>query len=467
MSRALGLVLSIAGGAVEAQAGSGVYAVSDRIEQRNTITVTLPTVRSSAGHTRRGAIPPFARTSYCALSAAPDRRRDRYLGTTRPAWRLVRVHLHGLIWVGGKRREYSARMRIFHCQACGQRLDFENTSCEQCGRVLGFLPEPGLLTSLDPIDGRHWRALALGPSATPLRFCANANHDACNWLVRDRTAGGFCPACKLNRTIPNLSVPENLQRWQRLEVSKHRLVYGLLRLGLTLPSRSEDPQGGLAFDFLGEDTPWLQPGEVILTGYANGVIVMGLAEADAEVRERQRRELGEAYRTLLGHFRHEVGHYYWERLILHGPRQEQFRECFGDERGDYESALTAHRAGGPPLDWRGQFVSAYASAHPLEDWAETWAHYLHLVDTTETAHALGIRIGPEPGFQGDSASIEDPYTADFETMVLGWMPLTYAANGLSRSMGLQDLYPFVLSDRVIGKLRFVHDLIREIPQPPR
>ena len=358
-------------------------------------------------------------------------------------------------------------MRIFRCQACGQRLDFENTSCEQCLRVLGFLPELGILTALDPIDGRHWRALALGPLATPLRFCANANHDACNWLVADGVPGGFCAACKLNRTIPNLSVPTNVQRWQRLEGPKHRLVDGLLRLGLKLPSQHEDPEAGLAFDFLGEDTPWLKPEEVILTGYANGVIVMGLAEADAEVRERQRQELGESYRTLLGHFRHEVGHYYWDRLILGTPWQERFRECFGDEQRDYDSALAAHRADGPPLDWRDQFVSAYASAHPREDWAETWAHYLHLVDTTETAHALGIRIGPEPGFQGAGESVENPYTADFETMVLGWMALTYAANSLSRSMGQPDLYPFVLSDRVIQKLRFVHELVRENSELPR
>src|SRR6202044_2237030 len=157
-------------------------------------------------------------------------------------------------------------------------------------------------------------------------------------------------------------------------------------------TRLENPEFGLAFDVLAD--PPEGAGETVRTGHENGVITMNLAEADDAIREQRRTELGEPYRTLLGHFRHEVGHYYWDRLVRDGGRLDECRDCFGDETRDYGDALRKYYAEGPPPDWRGNFVSAYATAHPWEDFAETWAHFLHITDTLEMAGSLGIRVDP-------------------------------------------------------------------------
>jgi hypothetical protein len=348
-------------------------------------------------------------------------------------------------------------VKLFECQHCGQLLYFENTRCERCGHALGYLPELTLLSALAPEHGQ-WRPL--GAERQLSAFCANAAYDACNWLV-PAGAGPFCRACQLNRTIPSLDRPERLLLWQRLEVAKHRMIYGLLRLGLPLVSKAEDP-AGLAFDFLADPDPTWQEGPQIMTGHAEGLITINIAEADDAERERRRQDMAEPYRTLLGHFRHEVGHYYWARLVNGGPWHEPFRDLFGDERSDYGASLQTHHAVGPPADWRDRFVSAYASAHPWEDWAETWAHYLHVVDTLETAHAFNLRIRPETGADSALAMAADldPYGhADFDALIATWLPLTYAVNSLNRSMGQPDLYPFALAPSVLAKLRFVHDLV--------
>ena len=345
-------------------------------------------------------------------------------------------------------------MKLFECQNCGQLLYFENTRCERCGHVLGYLSDAAVLSALAEEDGARWRPLAAPEQV--YRFCANAAHEACNWLV---PADGFCRACRLNRTIPDLGLPGNRLLWQRLEAAKHQLVYSLLRLDLPLVSKFEDPGAGLAFDFLADPVP---DGPKILTGHEHGLITVNLAEADDAERERARKEMDEPYRTLLGHFRHEVGHYYWERLVQDGPWLEWFRTMFGDERQDYGACLEAHHAGGPPSDWQERFVSGYASAHPWEDFAETWAHYLHIVDTLETAAAFGLRIAPQAGRDPALAvAIDfDAYRQDeFDALLKAWLPLTYAVNSLNHSMGQPDLYPFVLAPAVIGKLRFVHGLI--------
>lgn len=345
-------------------------------------------------------------------------------------------------------------MRIFHCQRCGQMLFFANTWCERCGHRLGYLPDRAVLSALVPLDGDRWRALA--DAGRPQRFCANAGHDACNWLVPADGPDRFCRACRLNRTIPGLDRAQNLQRWQRLETAKHRLVYGLLRLDLPLTSRFDDPRAGLAFDLLDDaQAP-------VTTGHRAGVITIDAAEADDAERERHRLDLSETYRTLLGHFRHEVGHYYWDRLVRDGPWLDAFRTLFGDERRDYAASVATHYEAGPPADWRRSFISGYASAHPWEDFAETWAHYLHIVDTLETADAFGLQVHPRGGTDPrlDMTADFDPYRqADFDLLIRTWVPLTYAVNSLNHSMGLPDLYAFVLAPTVMGKLRFVHGLI--------
>jgi hypothetical protein len=192
------------------------------------------------------------------------------------------------------------------------------------------------------------------------------------------------------------------------------------------------------------------------------VITIDVAEADDVERERQRQVLAEPYRTLLGHFRHEIGHYYWERLVWNGPKHQAARAMFGDEREDYAAALERHYASGPPSDWRERHVSSYASAHPWEDFAETWAHYLHIVDTVETAGTFGMELhaGMERNPELEMAIDFDPYDQpDLERLIAVWLPLTSAVNSLNHSMGQPDLYPFVLSATVIEKLGFIHGLI--------
>ena len=351
-------------------------------------------------------------------------------------------------------------MKLFECQHCGQLLFFENTRCERCEQVLGYLPDRTTLSALTAEGDECWRPLA-APNELA-RFCANAVYGACNWLVSADDPAVFCRACRLNRTIPNLDAPENLLLWQRLEAAKHRLVYGLLRHDLPLVSKFENAENGLAFDFLAGLDPMFQEGPQVITGHAQGLITIDIAEADDAERERHRSDMAEPYRTLLGHLRHEIGHHYWERLIRDGLWHGGFRELFGDERRNYSAALETHYADGPRRDWQEHHVSSYAGAHPWEDFAETWAHYLHIVDTLETAEAFGLGIHPKVG-RNSKLEMEidfDPYRqGDFDALMEAWLPLTYAVNSLNRSMGQPDLYPFVLAPMVIGKLRFVHGLI--------
>jgi hypothetical protein len=345
-------------------------------------------------------------------------------------------------------------MKLFACETCSNLVYFENTTCESCGSRLGYDPTANRMRASRIEDDDP------SGSGTAQQFCANAGYDACNWLVEPNSSDTFCAACRHNRTIPDLSDDLNLGRWQKLELAKHHLFYGLLRLRLPVETRLENPEFGLAFDILVDG-----PEGAVLTGHQDGVITLNLAEADDAIREQRRTEFGEPYRTLLGHFRHEIGHYYWDRLVRDGGRLEAFRCCFGDERLDYNQALKTYYAEGAPPDWREQFVSAYASAHPWEDFAETWAHYLHIVDTLEMAGSFGMRVDPiVTDDQAYSAKVDfDPHTArDAESLVRRWLPIAGAVNSINRCMGQPDLYPFVLTPAVIQKLGFVNGLMRRI-----
>jgi hypothetical protein len=347
-------------------------------------------------------------------------------------------------------------MKLFECQNCGQALYFENTSCESCGLRLGYLPDWETVTALHPLDGA-FRALAVPERR--YRFCANAEHDVCNWLVAADAPDLFCAACRHNRTIPDLGSPENLVHWRKIELAKHRLFYTLLRLRLPLTTRTEDPVG-LAFDFLSNPVgPEAAP--PVMTGHASGLITLNVAEADDPERERQRKSMGEPYRTLLGHFRHEIAHYYWDHLVARSPALAEFRRLFGDERADYGAALQRYYAEGPPPLWAEGFVTAYASSHPWEDFAETWAHYFHMVDTLESASAFGLRLRPKVAKGADLAAVIDfdPHVAEMDRIIDAWLPLTFAVNSINRSMGQPDLYPFVLAPPVIWKLTFIHQQI--------
>ncbi|MGD9923224.1 MAG: putative zinc-binding metallopeptidase [Pseudorhodoplanes sp.] len=349
-------------------------------------------------------------------------------------------------------------MRLFVCQGCGQPLYFENVVCGSCSRKVGYLPRLTRMTALDPVN-TGWRALA--DTERQYGFCANAQFESCNWLVAADSGQSFCVACRHNRTIPDLSAGNNLVLWRRLETAKRRLFYSLLRLQLPLVTWVQDP-AGLAFDFLATT---YQP---VVTGHLNGAITINLAEADDSERERQRGAMGEPYRTLLGHFRHEIAHYYWDLLANNESSIEAFRSVFGDERADYGEALRRHHASGPPADWAANYVSAYASAHPWEDFAETWAHYFHIVDTLETARAFGVSTQPRVA---SAASLEtpvdfDPYGATIDQLIEAWLPLTFAINSLNRSMGLNDLYPFVIAPAIVVKLDYVYRLVHRCPHPP-
>ncbi len=358
-------------------------------------------------------------------------------------------------------------MKLFECQNCKQLLYFENTLCESCQSTLGFDPESSELLALSHAGGDHWHGF--NAPQPHYRFCANSQYGVCNWLVPADSGDAFCLACQLNRTIPDLSVPHHLNDWHKLERAKHRLIYALLRLNLPVVSRFKQPDIGLIFDFLANDGGAFRESAQVMTGHAQGLITINVAEADDVERERQRLTMAEPYRTLLGHFRHESGHYYWEWLARDGEWLAQFRQHFGHEQLDYNQALDRHYTQGPPSDWRDRFISAYASTHPWEDWAETWTHYLHIIDTLETANAFGMQIWPR---FGNDASLYtrldfDPYEQTrLESLVAAWLPLTYAMNSLSRSMGQHDLYPFVLVPAVLEKMRFVHQSVRRINTLP-
>ncbi|HEY0522701.1 MAG TPA: putative zinc-binding peptidase [Stellaceae bacterium] len=356
-------------------------------------------------------------------------------------------------------------MKLFTCEWCGQLLYFENVRCERCGHRLGYVPDAGTLSALEEAAETAGEWHPVGAPGRLLRFCANAGFAACNWLVPASSPERYCTACRHNRTVPDLSQPGNLSAWQRIELAKHRLFYTLLRLRLPLENRADNSQEGLAFDFLA-DPPAPGNGPQVMTGHDNGLITLALAEADDAERERRRTGMGEPYRTLLGHFRHEVGHWYWDRLVRDGApwTLDACRALFGDDRRDYGEALQTHYANGAPPDWQEHFVSAYASSHPWEDFAETWAHYLHIVDTLEMADAFGVRVHPRAAGDGVPAATVhvDPYAAGqgIERIVEAWLPLVFALNNLSRCIGAGDLYPFILSPAAIRKLGFIHELVQ-------
>ncbi|MGE3646010.1 MAG: putative zinc-binding metallopeptidase [Beijerinckiaceae bacterium] len=351
-------------------------------------------------------------------------------------------------------------MRLFHCQVCDNVLYFENRSCAQCGSRVAYDPEANIMSALEPAEDGSWRSLHA--PRTIRRICANAEYDACNWLIPLDCDEQFCLACRHNAIIPDLSVGKSLVEWREQEFAKHRLFYSLLRWELPLKTRTEDPDHGLAFRFLAD--PPSSTGLKVMTGHDSGLITIALAEADDAEREKRRVAMDEPYRTLLGHFRHETGHHYWDLLVRDSEWLDIFRSIFGDERLDYNISLQTHYADAPPQNWQETHVSAYAASHPWEDFAETWAHYLHIVDTLEMGTAFGLQVAPLDNRQPElSANLDfDPYkTKDFCRILDAWFPFVFAMNSVNRAMGRADLYPFVLSAHIINKLEFVHSLIRQ------
>lgn len=355
-------------------------------------------------------------------------------------------------------------MKLFICGNCGQSVFFENYLCLKCHAPLGFDPVQMALVALQQTGGGYTSLTQSGEINTvSYKYCSNKQYNVCNWLLPNNTADEFCVACNLNHTIPDLTALGHLEKWGRIEVAKHRLVYSLLSFKLPILSKHQDENKGLAFDFMADDNG---SDKRLLTGHDNGWITLNIEEADDVIRVMAQNRMDEVYRTLLGHFRHEVGHYYWNVLIRDTARLDGFRRLFGHETIDYSEALKKHYQKTDTEGWKEQFISAYASAHPWEDWAETWAHYLHIVDTLETGYAFGLKVNPRlPDTETEMSAILNinPYTTgSFKDIIERWIPLSFVMNSLNRSMGMEDSYPFVFNDAVREKLKFIHETIKGV-----
>lgn len=304
---------------------------------------------------------------------------------------------------------------------CGRPVYFDNMSCSHCGRQLAF--DPG--------------SLEMHAEAEPgagLPFCANRSATIrCNWIAPADASGGTCLSCRTSMVIPAMSKRVNRERWKKLEKAKRRLIYDLLRLGLPVDDRR------LKFVFK-EDrrtNPDVRDDHVSI-GHADGVITINAAEADEVYREQMRQQMNEPYRTLLGHFRHESGHYYYDVVVGDELRADAVA-LFGDTKSGYDEALGRYYRDGPPPDWTERYISSYASAHPAEDWAECWAHYLHIQAVLEAAATTGLSTGVNAG----------NWEAEFIDLII-------AMNEVLRSMGLPDAYPFVITEAIARKIEFVH-----------
>lgn len=318
-------------------------------------------------------------------------------------------------------------MQRFHCPQCRARLFFPNSRCLECGTEVGFCPERLAMVA---VAHRRTCAQRSGPAL-------------CNWLLGERDPGPLCTSCALTRTIPDLSGPGAAQRFQRVEQDKRRLCFTLLRAGLGGAMR------GMCFDVLADPGAVAGAGPAVTMGHLDGVITLSLAEADPGYRERTRTELDESYRTVLGHLRHESGHFMFPVLVASDPaRLHRFRALFGDERANYAAALQAHQAGRSAFR-ASSHVSRYAAAHPHEDWAETWAHLLHVLDTLESARSLGLDVGDGP--------LDDPFRAqDLRPLLNRFGHLVEVLNELNRSLGHADAYPFSPGPGAVDKLVFAH-----------
>ncbi len=357
-------------------------------------------------------------------------------------------------------------MTPFHCSSCATTVYFENTHCTECNAVLGYVPSERSIVAFDPAtssdDGTAgaapvgWLRLGTGGQMR-LRPCSNrTQHDICNWMLDDGDAGNLCISCRLTEVIPSLDNPANLGYWAAIERAKRRLVYTLIDIGLTpVPKTGPDDKRGLAFHLL-ESLP---DGPPVLTGHDDGLITLNIAEADDVFREQARVSMHEPVRTLLGHLRHEVSHYLQQRYITGTDAEERCREVFGDERADYSQALKRHYEVGAPADWSNHFVSEYASSHPWEDWAETCAHYLLVIDAVQTASSWGLRLDGHAQTRPSSTDAQD---VPLEDLVLGhWLPVAQFLNAMNRSLGLPDSYPFLLPPEVLAKMSAVQLLLAQ------
>ena len=339
------------------------------------------------------------------------------------------------------------RVAAPRCPRCGAIAFLESQECTNCGASIGYhYPSLSFVTAITEgsiLDGTRWVR------------CANWSWQ-CNWLVSVDDESGRCFACRLTRRRPASDDTIALEKLADTAVALRRLLVQLLELGLPVVPYYER-EGGLAFDLLSS-----RSGEPVVIGHANGVITIDLAESLDAHREAQRVRLGEPYRTMLGHFRHEVGHYYQQVLVAAEPLLGECRELFGDERASYSDALERHYVFGAPEDWADSFISEYATMHPWEDFAETFAHYLHITGTLATAAAAGVVLDSDRVdgiIQHDIVPALDYSELGLDRALSDWHWLSMMFNRVNRSMGQRDLYPFTMNQPVIDKLAFVHKVV--------
>ena len=340
-------------------------------------------------------------------------------------------------------------MQPFLCSVCGQLLFFDNSTCLGCGSVLGYLPDARELAALRETPNGLERADGIPGYYRP---CANQVIARCNWLVPCDDPAVLCASCRLTSVRPNDNETDSLPALANAEAAKRRLLHQLMSLGLPVIGQAVDEVRGVAFELLSSR------GRSVITGHDSGVITLDLSESDDVHREFVRQQLGEPYRTVLGHLRHEIGHYYWQLLVVESGHLEAFRSLFGDEQRSYAASREQHYANGVDIDWSTTHVSEYATMHPWEDWAETFAHYLHIDAGLATATGIGLDVH-EPARSAGIAAWSALRPTTIGTMVQKWLGLTIALNAMARSIGQPDLYPFVLSPNVVEKLDFVHRAI--------
>jgi hypothetical protein len=333
------------------------------------------------------------------------------------------------------------------CPACNSFAFIDQLECSNCGTEIGYRYTTLSYLPVSPegtvSDGETWRT------------CSNRPW-GCNWLVADSEESGRCFSCRLSRRLPDRT---DTIAWEKLNdtgVAKRRLLVQLMQLGLPITPYFER-EGGLGFDLLSSFS-----GQRVSIGHANGIITIDLAETLDAYRESLRVRLGEPYRTMLGHFRHEIGHYYQGVLLTGDEQWDACRALFGNERASYRDAISRHYKEGAPENWAESFISEYATMHPWEDFAESFAHYLHISGTLATAAAAGVVLSAErvAGIIDHDIVPQHSYSEfGIDRMLEDWRWLSLMFNRVNRTMGLGDLYPFTLTDPVKAKLRFVHEII--------
>jgi len=337
----------------------------------------------------------------------------------------------------------------WQCPTCANRLFLDNTVCLQCGSAVGFRPDLRCMA----IDlARHQDDV--GDRATGVA-CANAASARCNWLLPAGSGETLCRSCRFTIVRPSSDDPAGAAGYISAESMKRRALAQLGLIGLTLKDRAQDPQAGLGFAFL-----MSSPTVPVTTGHVDGVITIDVAEADDAHRERVRVQMGERYRTIIGHIRHELGHFFWPRLVASdSTRLDRFRKLFGDERDDYDAAKDRWYRGERP-SMHEQLVSTYAHMHPHEDWAESFAHFLLIDDALATAALLGIEPPSDVGALGLAGA------SDVTRRIDDWDRISVALNEVSRATGQRDLYPFVITEPVRDRLVFVHECITSAVAAP-